>query len=65
MFSKERFQLAARVREKRLINEIDRRRRALDVKKNDADLGFVDQRHADYFAALCGGMYLEPRQTGS
>ena len=65
MFSKKRFQLATRVGEERLINEIDGRRCAFDIEKNNVDLGFLDQRHASYFAAVCGGMYLGPRQTGS
>ena len=65
VFSKKRFQLAARIREKRLINEFDGCCRAFDVEKNDADLRFVDQGHTSYFAADCGGMYLGPQQTGS
>jgi hypothetical protein len=65
VFSKKRFQLAVRIGEKRLINEIDRCRRAFDIEKNDADLGLVDQRHTSYFAAVCGGMYRGPQQTGS
>ena len=63
--SKKRFQLAGRIGEKRLINEIDRGCRAFDVEKNDPDLGFVDQRHMSYFAAACGGMYLGPQHMGS
>ena len=42
MFLKKRFQLATRVGEERLINEIDRRRCALDIEKNSANLRFVD-----------------------
>jgi hypothetical protein len=48
-----------------LINEIDGCCGAFDVEENDPDLGFVDQRHTSYFAAVCGGMYLGPQQTGS
>ena len=65
VLSKKRFQPAARIGEERLINKIDGCCRAFDVEKNDADLGFAGQRHTSYFAAVCGGMYLGPRQTGS
>src|SRR5882762_10416836 len=60
VFSEKRFQLAARIGEKRFINEFHGRCRAFDVEKNDADLRFVDRRHASYFAAVCDGMYLGP-----
>ena len=65
VLSKKRFQPAARIGEERSINEIDGCRRAFDVKKDDADLRTLDQGHAGYFAAVCGGMYLGPQQTGS
>jgi hypothetical protein len=65
VFSKKQFQLAARIGEKCLINEFNGCCCAFDVEKNDANLGFVDRRHASYFAAVCGGMYLGPQQTGS
>src|SRR6266481_6910434 len=43
VFSKKRLQLAARIGEKRLINEINRSCRAFDVENNDANLGFLDR----------------------
>jgi hypothetical protein len=64
-FPKKRFQLSAGVWKERLINEIDGGGGAFDVEKNDANLRFVGQGHASYLAAVCGGMYLGPRQTGS
>jgi hypothetical protein len=65
MFSKKRFQLVARKQEQRLINEFDGSGCSFDVQKNDADLRCVDRKHTSYFAAVCGGMYLGPQQTGS
>jgi hypothetical protein len=48
-----------------LINEFDGSGCSFDVQKNDADLRCVDRKHTSYFAAVCGGMYLGPQQTGS
>lgn len=65
MFSKKTFQLAARIGKKRLVHKINRRGGSFNVQKNDADLGFASGKHASYFDAACGGMYLGPQQTGS
>ena len=62
---KKRFQLAARIGEKRFIDKINRCRRTLDIEKNDADLRCLNLKHAGYFAAVCGGIYRGPKQTGS
>jgi hypothetical protein len=48
-----------------LVNEFDWCCCTFDVQKNDADTGGVDRNHPGYFAAVCGGMYRGPQQTGS
>jgi hypothetical protein len=65
MFSKEIFQLTAGVRKEDLTDKFDGRCRAFDVEEYYADLSFVKQGHANYFATGCGRMYLGPKQTGS
>lgn len=65
VLSKKRFQLTARIREKRLVNEFNGCGGSFNVQKYDADLGWVDRRHDSYFVAVCGGMYRGPQQTGS
>ena len=65
VLAKKRFQLPAGVGKERLIDKIDGCCRAFDVQKNDADLRFVGDQHARYFAATCGGMYRGPQHTGS
>jgi len=63
--SKKRLQLAARIRKERLENKFNGCCCSFDIQKNDADLGCVNRSHTSYFAAVCGGMYRGPQQTGS
>ncbi len=65
VFLKKRFYFAAGKGEKRFIYKINGCRRTFNIQKNDADLRCVNRKHASYFAAACGGMYLGPQQTGS
>jgi hypothetical protein len=65
MFSQETFQFTAGIRKKDLIDKFYGRCRAFDVEEYYADLSFVKQGYANYFAAGCGRMYPGPKQTGS
>jgi hypothetical protein len=47
------------------VHEFDGRSRAFDIQKNNPDLRNFRGSHTGYFAAVCGGMYLGPQQTGS
>jgi hypothetical protein len=65
VLAKKGFQLPAGIGKQRLIDEIDGRRRAFDIEKNNADWRFVGDQHWSYFAAADGGRYLGPQHTGS
>ena len=56
MLSQETFQFTAGIRKEDLSDKFDGRCRAFDVEEYYADLRFVEQGRANYFAAGCGRM---------
>jgi len=58
-----RFFVSTRRINSRLIQDL--RSQSLDVEKNYLICNSSIKNHTGYFAAVCGGMYRGPQQTGS
>jgi hypothetical protein len=65
ILSQETFQLAAGIWKEDLRDKLDGRGRTFDIKEDESDVRFVEQRHISYLDTVWAGMYLGPRQTGS